>query len=78
MVEVPPPPQKKRKSTGLEKRMTYKYPKARKFLADWEATHFTEEVQDLLTAGMELLVMIKIEAEHSVPGFDWFLAVLEE
>lgn len=60
--------------------MSYKYPKARKLLADLAVTHFTGEVQHLLTAGMEFLECGdgKIEGEHPMPCLDWLFAVLEE
>lgn len=59
------PPFIKKKKEGLEKRMIYKYLRARKFFAKLAATHSNGEVQELLAAGIELpdLGMVKIEAD---------------
>lgn len=47
----------------LDRRVAYKYPVARKFLADLTTTHTSGELQDLLAAGLEFpeLGMVKIE-----------------
>lgn len=63
MVEVPPPPKKKQKA-GLEKRIAYKYPRARKFLVDLAVTCSAWKVEELLTVGIDFpeLGMVKIES----------------
>lgn len=70
-VEVLHPSKKK---VGLEKRMPYKYPRARKIFTDLVATHSMEEIRELLVVGIEFpdLGIVKIEAEHPVPSFKKF------
>lgn len=62
-----------------DQRVAYKYPPARRFIADLMTTHTPEELQDLLAAGVEFpeLEMVKIEAEHPVSGLDQLRVTLE-
>lgn len=77
-IEVPPP--SKKKKAGLGKRMSYKYPRARNFLADLATTHLVEEMRELFAVGVEFpdLGMIKGDAGHLVLCFDNFMARPEE
>lgn len=62
--------------------MAYKYPRQlnRKFFVELATTYIVGEVNGLLTVGMEFpeLGMVKIEAEHPVPGVDRLVTILEE
>lgn len=55
-----------------DRRVAYKHPQARRFIADLMTTHTLGELQDLLVAGVEFpeLGMVKIEAEHPIPGLE--------
>lgn len=52
--------------------MVYKYPRARKFFDNLLSRHSVEEMPELLVVGVELpnFEMVKIEAEHPMPGLD--------
>lgn len=73
------PPWQGKEGTGSDRRIPYKYPEARPFLANLMTTHTLGELQDLLTAGVEFseLGMVKTEAEHPVPGLDQLCISLE-
>lgn len=78
-VQVTPSSQQRKETTRSNQRVGYKYPQARRFIADLMTTHTPEELQDLLADGLEFpeLGMVKIEVEHPVPGLDQLHATLE-
>lgn len=65
-------PQKKKTCARVEKSEAYNYSRPRNFLADLMTTRMHEELQDLLSAGIDFpeVGIVKIEVEHPLPGLD--------
>lgn len=66
------PPSKKKKRTGSEGEMVYKYTQYRKVFDSLSSSHVVEQIHKLLVVAVEFsdLGLVKIEAEHPVPSFD--------
>lgn len=61
-------------------RTAYKYPRARKFFESLQSSHSVKEMHELMTVGVEFsdLGMVKIEADHPIPGVDTLIARLNQ
>lgn len=78
-VEVSPLSWKRKEMARSDQRVAYKYPQARRFIADLMTTYTPGELQDLLAVGVEFpeLGMVKIETKHPIPGLDQLCVTLE-
>lgn len=65
----------KKRNRGIQRKMVYKYPRARKFFLDMSTLYSVKELLKLLVAGVQFpdLGLVKIEVNHLVSGVDSLL-----